>query len=272
MEFSKNDKNWSRKAGWVALAATTLLTAFFCFWRLGADTILGFDEGRHAVNALEMYRNKDWIISTYNGEIDYFNLKPPLSMYMIMCGYALFGMNTLGIRVGSAFCYLLTALISAGYVAQKKSCWAASFTMLLFGSSKLLLFCSMARKGDANLWGTLHLSRGINKGREGFAETGQIDISFMDSDTLRHLCYPYDQADYLFLSLLYSPLYLRGSFIAGSFETDGIQAYLDDRGESYLILNYIWTEPDERIFDKGEGGETIYRDEYFRMIKKEKQH
>lgn len=47
MESSKNDKNWSRKAGWVALAATTLLTAFFCFWRLGADTILGFDEGRH---------------------------------------------------------------------------------------------------------------------------------------------------------------------------------------------------------------------------------
>lgn len=44
------------------------------------------------------------------------------------------------------------------------------------------------------------------------------------------------------------------------------------RGESYLILNYIWTEPDERIFDKGEGGETIYRDEYFRVIKKEKQH
>lgn len=84
MEFSKNDKNWSRKAGWVALAATTLLTAFFCFWRLGADTILGFDEGRHAVNALEMYRNKDWIISTYNGEIDYFNLKLPLSMYMII--------------------------------------------------------------------------------------------------------------------------------------------------------------------------------------------
>lgn len=181
-------------------------------------------------------------------------------------------MNAFGIRVGLAFCYLLTALISAGYVAQKKSCWAASFTMLLFGSSKLLLFCSMARKGDADLWGTLHLSRGINKGREGFAETGQIDISFMDSDTLRHLCYPYDQADYLFLSLLYSPLYLRGSFIAGSFETDGIQAYLDDRGESYLILNYIWTEPDERIFDKGEGGETIYRDEYFRVIKKEKQH
>ena len=71
MESSKNDKNWSRKAGWVALAATTLLTAFFCFWRLGADTILGFDEGRHVA-------------------------------------------------------------------------------MLLFGSSKLLLFCSMARKGDAN--------------------------------------------------------------------------------------------------------------------------
>lgn len=104
---------------------------------------------------------KDWIISTYNGEIDYFNLKPPLSMYMIMCGYALFGMNTFGIRVGSAFCYLLTALISAGYVAQKKSCWAASFTMFLFGSSKLLLFCSMAER-EMPIYGALCIYHGAS--------------------------------------------------------------------------------------------------------------
>ena len=507
MESSKNDKNWSRKAGWEALAATTLLTAFFCFWRLGADTILGFDEGRHAVNALEMYRNKDWIISTYNGEIDYFNLKPPLSMYMIMCGYALFGMNTFGIRVGSAFCYLLTALISAGYVAQKKSCWAASFTMLLFGSSKLLLFCSMARKGDANsffnfcvtlslilllvlcdrkqkdaakretllcigmglgcaaaflsksfhaavpvlvililflrmgrkkihpaewmtflasaavpvlLWAVLRYQRdGLTffhgmlfedvvhrtqekiAGTEGsllyyfiqlFKENTSLIVLFLlgiygalciyhgasikegkallrpdrltlvlwilipcviyavpttklitysypsyialyicgglllpdllkqtesglgkvmvclfvcftvilsginlkdcvyqisreQRDSLEELFQEHEDLftgtgniytnhwneyqgdvwyqDELLAVELYTPLHAKDG---------GIQSYLDDRGESYLILNYIWTEPDERIFDKGEGGETIYRDEYFRVIKKEKQH
>ena len=130
--------------------AATGLTVFFCFWRLGADTILGFDEGRHAVNALEMYRSGEWLVSTYNGETDYFNLKPPLSMYLIMLGFRLFGINNLGIRFFSAFCYLLTSLLAAVFVAKRKGWSAGAFTMLLFGSSGTLLFNSMARKGDAN--------------------------------------------------------------------------------------------------------------------------
>lgn len=76
-------KKRSKIAGCAAFCAAALFTAFFIFWRLDADTILGFDEGRHAVNALEMYQSKDLIVTTYNGEIDYFNLKPPLSVYMI---------------------------------------------------------------------------------------------------------------------------------------------------------------------------------------------
>lgn len=143
-------KKRSKIAGCAAFCAAALFAAFFIFWRLDADTILGFDEGRHAVNALEMYRSKDLIVTTYNGEIDYFNLKPPLSVYMMAVQYAIFGVNLFAIRFGAACCYFLTALLSALYVAHKRSFWAGSLTLLLFGCSKHLLLDSMARKGDAN--------------------------------------------------------------------------------------------------------------------------
>lgn len=139
-----------QRIGKAAFFAALLLTAFFCFWRLDANNILGFDEGRHAVNALEMLRSGEWIVSTYNGEADYFNLKPPLSMYLIMAGFQMFGINNLGIRFFSALCYLMTALSAAVFVGRRKGWGAGAFTMLLFGSSEQLLLESMARRGDAN--------------------------------------------------------------------------------------------------------------------------
>lgn len=140
----------SRIIGCAAFCAAALFTAFFVFRNLGADEIRGFDEGRHAVNALEMYERGDLIVSTYNGETDYYNLKPPLSMYLIMLNYAIFGKNLFAIRIGAACCYFLTALFSALYVSRRRNWWAGCFTLLLFGCSMQLLMESMARKGDAN--------------------------------------------------------------------------------------------------------------------------
>ena len=146
----KKGQTHKRTGESILFLAAAVLTVFFCFWRLGADKILGFDEGRHAVNALEMYRSGEWIVSTYNGEADYFNLKPPLSMYLIMAGFRLFGVNNLGIRFFSALCYLLMAVLAAVFVARRKGWSAGAFTLLLFGSSRVLLLNSMARKGEAN--------------------------------------------------------------------------------------------------------------------------
>lgn len=130
--------------------ASFLVLIFLCFYRLDSGAILGFDEGRHGVNALEMYRNGEPLVNTYRGETDYFNLKPPLSMYLIMTGYRLFGIGSLGLRFFSAVCYLLTALLASSYVWKKSDALSASFCMLLFAGSKLFLLNSMARNGDAN--------------------------------------------------------------------------------------------------------------------------
>lgn len=134
----------------ILLFISVFLLIFLCFYRLDADQVLGFDEGRHGINALEMLQNKSWVISTYNGEVDYFNLKPPLSMYQIILGYLIFGVNKLGLRFFSAICYILTALFAAWFVRKRSDNLTAAFCIFLFSSSKVLILESYARKGDAN--------------------------------------------------------------------------------------------------------------------------
>lgn len=56
---------------------------FILFHNLGNNAIADWDEARHGINAYEMLRSNNWIISTYQYEPDLWNLKPPFSYYLI---------------------------------------------------------------------------------------------------------------------------------------------------------------------------------------------
>lgn len=57
-----------------------------------------------------MIQNDDYLVHTYEGELDYWNLKPPFSYWVVALGYRLFGYNRLGLRFFSALCGVLTLL------------------------------------------------------------------------------------------------------------------------------------------------------------------
>ena len=54
------------------------------FIRLGAGEVLQTDEATHGVNAYEMLRHGNALVNTYKYAVDYFNSKPPLSLWCIM--------------------------------------------------------------------------------------------------------------------------------------------------------------------------------------------
>ena len=85
-----------------------LVLTFICFHNLADAPIYDYDEARHAANAYEMMRDGNLLVNTWGGEADYWNLKPPLSMWLIMVGYAVFGFAPWGVRVPSVVCYILT--------------------------------------------------------------------------------------------------------------------------------------------------------------------
>ena len=95
----------------VIYVVSLLALLFVSFHNLGANAIADFDEARHAVNAYEMMRNGDYLVNTYMGETDLWNLKPPLGYWTVMVGYALFGYTSFGLRFVSAVCWVATAFV-----------------------------------------------------------------------------------------------------------------------------------------------------------------
>ena len=110
-----------------------LLTAggFLLFTNLGETGISDCDEARHGINAYEMMQSGDYVVTTYRGEPDYWNLKPPLTDYCIMLGYRLFGYNALGLRFYSALSMMLTMIVLALWTRRRYGRIASLCTQLM---------------------------------------------------------------------------------------------------------------------------------------------
>ena len=102
-------------------AALALLLAglfYLCFFKLGVKYVDPWDEARHGVNAYEMLHGGSMVQSTYLRMADYYNLKPPLSMWCIMAGLSLFSDPVVGLRIYAPVCYLPLALFAALFMRR----------------------------------------------------------------------------------------------------------------------------------------------------------
>lgn len=122
----------------------------FCFYHLSYDELKSFDEARHGVSAYEMLQTGEPIVTTYAYSPDYWNLKPPLSEWLIALGYKLFGYNALGIRFYSAFSIFLAALLCALYLWKRHNALASIFCLFLFPTFGGLFSYHGARAADAD--------------------------------------------------------------------------------------------------------------------------
>lgn len=133
---------------WLFFALSMGLLLFLCFYNLGETVIVSSDEGQHGVNAYEMIKNGNYIANTYNGNLDYWNLKPPLSFYFIMLGYRIFGYNGWGLRFFSALAFVLLATIVAIFLKKKFNNFASLISIWLFSGCYIFFMCHFVRHGD----------------------------------------------------------------------------------------------------------------------------
>ena len=85
--FSKKMNDFIDKYYWFVFAGLAAFAAMLCFLRLDVGYVASWDEARHGISAYEMIQNKNYIVNTFNYDVDYWNLKPPLSFYGIMLGF-----------------------------------------------------------------------------------------------------------------------------------------------------------------------------------------
>ena len=139
----------TEKYYWLWFALLCAVTAFLCFRCLGVKAIDSWDEARHGISAYEMLKNKQFLVNTYLGKPDYWNVKPPLSFLSVAAGFVLCGYNAVGLRFFSALFYLLTVIFT-GLFARKYSRLASLLTMVFLCANYFPFKAHLARAGDAD--------------------------------------------------------------------------------------------------------------------------
>ncbi|GAA4040676.1 hypothetical protein GCM10022409_28300 [Hymenobacter glaciei] len=131
---------------WLALVPVAW---FSLFWRLGAQPLQNWDEARLAVNAAEMLRRHDWLVTHYRGQPDLWNTKPPLLIWLQALSLNAFGYSEWAFRLPTA----LAALALTGLVAAFARRWlggplAGLLAGLALLTSKGFVTQHVARSGD----------------------------------------------------------------------------------------------------------------------------
>nr|MBQ8252274.1 glycosyltransferase family 39 protein [Lachnospiraceae bacterium] len=133
----------------VCFAALVALIAFLAFYKLDVKYVDPWDEARHGVNAYEMANGGSLFQNTYLRQADYYNLKPPLSMWCIMLGMAIFGNGVFALRFYSALCYVVLA-ISAGLCLRRYGKLESLLAMAFLAVNTTAFQAHMIRAGDAD--------------------------------------------------------------------------------------------------------------------------
>lgn len=121
-----------------------------CFYHLGEAGTQNWDEARHVANAYEMMKTGSWWIHTYMWEPDYYNFKPPLSMWCIIGSFKLLGISSFSMRFYSAVSMLLIFLLLFRFTMRNFGRRVAIIFGMIFASGTDLFFFHMARSADAD--------------------------------------------------------------------------------------------------------------------------
>lgn len=137
-------------AYWLTLGFLLAVSVLLLFENLGTVEIQRADEAQHGINAYEMMKSGNYLVNTYLGEVDYWNLKPPLSFYGIMLGYHLFGFTPFALRFYSAASMLGLMIVMALWMKRRHGSAASLITQLAMMACGVIYGEHFARFGDAD--------------------------------------------------------------------------------------------------------------------------
>lgn len=143
--LAKNDK----KSWVIPLVILIVLSYFPLFLHLDKLPIRIWDEARLAVNAIEMTRSGNTIVTFFDGQPEMWNTKPPFLIWWQAALINIFGINELSVRLPSALAALLTlmglAIFSVKYV---KDIWFGIISAIVLLTSYGYVEHHGTRTGD----------------------------------------------------------------------------------------------------------------------------
>lgn len=132
---------------WIGIVLLVAYAAWSSFYGLTDVGVYDWDEARHGVSAYEMMTSGDYVVNTFDGEPDYWNVKPPLSMWIEVLGFRLFGPGLMGLRFFSAALLPVIVAVAMLFLKRYVGTVAALTTGFLFASTGTRMI-HLYRTGD----------------------------------------------------------------------------------------------------------------------------
>lgn len=128
------------------------------FYHLGSQGIERWDEARHIGSAYEMLFRHDYVVNYWQGDKDYWNLKPVLSFLPIILSLKLFGKGLLAARLPSLLGFVAIVLGLYRFAARKFSRVEGLYAITLFSIWSQVLIIHSFRLADPDaLYCTFYL-------------------------------------------------------------------------------------------------------------------
>jgi len=137
------------------------LIYFPVFSHLDTLSVRQYDEARNAMNAYEMHKNGNYIVTHFEGKPDMWNSKPPLLNWCQVAFMKVIGVNELAVRLPSAIATLLICILllwfSKNYLNNE---WLGIIAVLVLITSKGFISIHASRTGDYDTLQTLFTTLG----------------------------------------------------------------------------------------------------------------
>ena len=145
----KSELMESKAMKFFLLAIILFLSYIVLFHKLGSLTICVWDEARNSINAIEMNEHKNILVTTYQGEIDTWNTKPPLLIIFQSAFIHVFGLSELSVRLPSAIAATIAVIFIFLFVSRyTKSHFIGFFSSFILLTTPGLVGFHGVRTGD----------------------------------------------------------------------------------------------------------------------------
>jgi 4-amino-4-deoxy-L-arabinose transferase-like glycosyltransferase len=124
------------------------LMALNVFAGVAASAISDSDEARYGVSAFEMLRHRSFIVTTYAGHREYWNLKPPLGYWLLAASFRVFGPSAFALRLPSALFALGVVAATMAFSRRWGNRRASILAGLIVATAFGFLSFHGARNGD----------------------------------------------------------------------------------------------------------------------------
>ena len=130
------------------VTAVLILAAFNLTFRLSSESVTQWDESLYANSALDMLDGGSAVVTTIGGEVDYFNAKPPLNVWLIAGSFKLFGPSLVALRVTAVAAALATVAVLVLWARRRIGHDAGLFAGLVLSTSFGFLHVHSSRSAN----------------------------------------------------------------------------------------------------------------------------